>query len=107
MDGIRSFKWHKKLHGGRQGWGVKWQQGDVIGVACNMLKREMLVSLNGDYEQPNGVVFDLPHTARVIYPALFSSDDCHVRVNLGHEPFKHAYPSEVWASAQMQTVVQY
>ncbi len=81
---------------------MEWRQGDVIGIACNMLTRQMLVSLNGNYEQPNGVVFDLPHTARAMYPALFSSDDCHVHVNLGHEPFKHAYPSQVQASAQMQ-----
>ena len=107
VDGIRRFKWHKNLLGGRQEWGVKWVQGDVIGIACNMLTRQMLVSLNGDYREPNGVVFDLPHTALVMYPALFSSDDCHVHVNLGHAPFKHAHPSQVCEARRCITAAQY
>ncbi len=32
-----------------------------------------MVSLSDDYSHPNGVVFDLPQTAFVMYPALFTS----------------------------------
>jgi hypothetical protein len=54
----------------------------------------MIVSLNGDYSPPNGVVFELPRNARVMYPALFTSVEGHVRANLGHAPFKHAPPDK-------------
>jgi hypothetical protein len=57
-----------------------------------------MVSLNGDYSAPNGVVFNLPCNARVMYPALFSSVEGHVRVNLGHEPFQHAFPSQEYVA---------
>ncbi len=91
VDGTRSARWHGDS---KLSWGVKWQQGDVIGIACNMRTQQMIVSLNGDYSAPNGVVFELPLSARVMYPALFTSFEGHVRVNLGHAPFKYAYPSQ-------------
>lgn len=91
VDGTRRAKWHGESN---QHWGVRWRQGDVIGVACNMRTREMIVSLNGDYSPPNGVVFELPRAARVMYPALFTSVEGHVRANLGHAPFKYAPPDK-------------
>ena len=39
----------------------------------------MTVSLSGDCSHPNGVVFDLPQTAFVMYPALFTSVERHLR----------------------------
>ena len=53
-----------------------------------------MVSLSDDYSHPNGVVFDLPQTAFVMYPALFTSVERHLRANLGHSPFKYAAPSQ-------------
>jgi ankyrin repeat protein len=98
VDGIRGKKWHNDNDDKPKEWGVKWRQGDVIGIACNMRTRQMIVSLNGDYSAPNGVVFNLPCNARVMYPALFSSVEGHVRVNLGHEPFQHAFPSQEYVA---------
>ncbi len=53
-----------------------------------------MVSLSGDCSHPNGVVFDLPQTAFVMYPALFTSVEGHLRANLGHSFFKYAAPSQ-------------
>jgi hypothetical protein len=90
VDGVRCKKWNDTS----SPWNVSWRQGDVIGIACNMRMRQMIVSLNGDYTPPNGIVFELPQTADVVYPALFTSVEGHLRANIGHEPFKHAYPGQ-------------
>jgi hypothetical protein len=95
VDGVRG----KKLNGDlSESWSVNWRQGDVIGIACDMCTRQMIVSLNGDYSHPNGVVFDLPQTAFVMYPALFTSVEGHLRANLGHSPFKYAAPSQEYVA---------
>ena len=60
--------------------------------------RQMMVSLSGDCSHPNGVVFDLPQTAFVMYPALFTSVEGHLRANLGHSPFKYAAPSQEYVA---------
>jgi hypothetical protein len=58
----------------------------------------MMVSLSGDCSHPNGVVFDLPQTAFVMYPALSTSVEGHLRANLGHSPFKYAAPSQEYVA---------
>jgi hypothetical protein len=58
----------------------------------------MMVSLSGDCSHPNGVVFDLPQTAFVMYPALFTSVEGHLRANLGHSLFKYAAPSQEYVA---------
>ena len=57
-----------------------------------------MLSLSGDCSHPNGVVFDLPQTAFVMYPALFTSVERHLRANLGHSPFKYAAPSQEYVA---------
>ena len=96
VDGVRGNKWN--VGNCKEPWAVTWRQGDVIGIACNMRTRQMIVSLNGDYSPPNGIVFNLPHTERVVYPALFASTEGHLRANLGHAPFKHSYPNQDYAA---------
>ncbi len=34
---------------------VQWQNGDIIGLACDLDKMQMHVSLNGSFAAPNGV----------------------------------------------------
>jgi len=103
VDGVRCKKWNGTQHR----WNVDWQQGDVIGIACDMRARQMIVSLNGVYSPPNGVVFDLSQASNVVYPALFTSIDGHLRANLGHSPFKHAPPSQEYvAFASLEPFVE-
>ncbi len=117
IDGDRLLKWHRKSSelGGRQ-----WQEGDVIGLACDLrcgIKAQLCkrkhsedsddidedetghsggsiwVSLNGDFSPPYGLVFHLEEDLTGLF-AAFSSDSGIVRCNLGQEPFKHAPPGE-------------
>lgn len=72
----------------------KWKEGDVIGLACDLDKMEMLVSLNGSYEAPHGCIFTLaPDAVGDGLFAAFSGRQGKVRYNLGETPFKHAAPS--------------
>jgi hypothetical protein len=71
-----------------------WRKGDVIGLACDLENNQIHVSVNGSFNAPNGLIFEL------------SSDDVHnglfaaftdvsgkLRYNLGQTSFKHAPPS--------------
>jgi hypothetical protein len=72
----------------------QWKEGDVIGLACDLDKMEMLVSLNGSYEAPHGCIFKLaPDAVGDGLFAAFSGRRGKVRYNLGETPFKHAPPS--------------
>jgi hypothetical protein len=51
VDGTRQLQWHK----GQKAWKCKWRIGDVIGLACDLDKMQMHVSLNGSFAAPNGV----------------------------------------------------
>jgi hypothetical protein len=116
VDGHRLLKWHidNTAFGGR-----KWQDGDVIGLACDLrtqrgVSKEMQmnasdtcdqiqqesaggesiwVSLNGDFSPPYGVAFHLPQGLSGLF-AAFSFQRGAVRCNLGEEPFEYAPPGE-------------
>jgi ankyrin repeat protein len=112
VDGDRLLKWHngESSFGGR-----KWQDGDVIGLACDLRAESLLLqkdevkdsdtsgttpggggiwmSLNGDFSPPHSLAFHLPQGLGGLY-AAFSSCSGAVRCNLGEEPFKYAPPGE-------------
>ena len=55
---------------------------------------QMLVSVNGSFAAPNGVVFELaPDSVRDGLYAAFSGSIGKVRYNLGEVSFKYAPPS--------------
>jgi ankyrin repeat protein len=102
VDGVRCLKWNAS----KSSWNVSWRQGDVIGIACNMCTRQMIVSRNGDYSFPNGAVFDLSPAASVLYPALSTNVDGHLRANLGPF-FTHLPPSKEYVSFASLPFVDY
>ena len=72
-----------------------WKEGDVVGLACDLERGQVLVAVNGSFAPPNGLVFELPPDAAApggLFAALtgFSGS---VRCNLGASPFQHAPPS--------------
>ena len=92
MDGSRQTPWH---NGALGGYTCKWRTNDVVGLACDLTKGQISVSLNGNFECPNGVAFmlneqDIQHG---IYAAL-SAEKGRIRYNLGHSPFRFCPP---WA----------
>jgi hypothetical protein len=88
---------------------VKWQEGDVVGLACDLDKGQILVSVNGSFEPPNGVVFQEAGGFRGEIFAAISGKAGRVRYNLGDtQPFAHAPPSadfEAFSSASGATGV--
>jgi hypothetical protein len=71
-----------------------------------MCTRQMIVSRNGDYSFPNGAVFDLSPAASVLYPALSTNVDGHLRANLGPF-FTHLPPSKEYVSFASLPFVDY
>jgi hypothetical protein len=56
-------------------WGGHWKVGDVIGVACDLDRGALLVSVNGDLAAPNGLAFSVgvrpgPVVGASLFPAL-------------------------------------
>ncbi len=91
VDGTRQRKWHKDHV---KAWKCEWQISDVIGLACDLDKMQMHVSLNGSFAAPNGVVFELaPDAVGDGLFAAFSGSTGKVWFNFGQEPFRHAPPA--------------
>ena len=61
-----------------------WKEGDVIGIACDLVQMQMRVSLNGNFAAPDGAVFELDSGAvgEGLF-AAFSGQKGMVRYNLG------------------------
>ena len=75
-----------------------WKEGDVIGIACDLVQMQMRVSLNGNFAAPDGAVFELDPEA--VGEGLFAAFSAHkgmVRFNLGAS-FKFAPPSDEFAA---------
>jgi len=71
-----------------------WKEGDVIGLACDLQAMQMLVSVNGSFEPPNGCVFALaPDAVLSGLFAAFSCDGGTIGYNLGEAPFKYNPPA--------------
>ena len=92
VDGVRKIKWHAET----QAFECTWQAGDVVGLACDLVNLRMLVSLNGSFDPPNGVVFELASDdVQDGLFAAFTGKSGRMRCNLGRaEPFRHAPPGD-------------
>jgi hypothetical protein len=89
VDGMRQLLWHKGHKSHSSSWGGAWRPGDIIGVAVDLERGVMSVSVNGSFDHPNGTAFDCvrpgPTVGADIYPAL-SANRMKVAVNLGLDP---------------------
>ena len=93
VDGTRQLKWNA---GSEPGYQCKWKEGDVVGLACDLEKvtsMQMLVSVNGSFEAPNGHVFDLDF--ELVGDGLFAAftgQQGKVRYNLGEAAWRYQPP---------------
>ena len=94
FDGVRVSKWGD---GSDSAFGVKWQEGDVLGLACDMVNKTVSFSVNGSFEPPLGVAFDTI-VADSIAPAFSAQIGCKVVANFGQLPLKHAPPDDTYVS---------
>ena len=51
FDGVGVSKWGDDSS---SAFGVKWQEGDVLGLACDMVNKNVSFSVNGSFEPPLG-----------------------------------------------------
>jgi hypothetical protein len=99
FDGVRVSKWGD---GSSSAFGVKWQEGDVLGLACDMLNKSVSFSVNGSFEPPLGVAF-ANIAADSIAPAFSTQRGFKVVANFGQLPLKHAPPDETYVSVNAAT----
>ena len=51
-----------------------WKTGDVVGLACDLDDMQVLVSVNGSFAPPNGLVFELaPHEEEHFYFSFYKN----------------------------------
>ena len=88
---------------------VKWQEGDVVGLARDLEKGQILVSVNGSFEAPNVVAFQEAGNFKGEIFAAITGKAGRLRYNLGDtKPFAHAPPAadfEAFCSASGATGV--
>jgi hypothetical protein len=94
FDGVHVRKWGD---GSSSAFGVEWQEGDVLGLACDMVNKSVSFSVNGSFEPPLGVAFD-KIVADSIAPAFSAQMGFKVVANFGQLPLKHAPPDETYVS---------
>jgi hypothetical protein len=94
VGGTRQRKWQN----GNEAWECKWQDGDIICLACDLDKMQMHVSLNGNFAAAHGVVFELaPEAVGDCLFAVFTGSRGKVRFNLGEADFRHATLASAYA----------
>lgn len=117
IDGHSRLRCHDGIAGV---WEGSWKAGDVIGLACDLTGEtmQMLVSVNGSFASPSGLVFNLkPEQVGAGLFAAFSGLSAHfpmssgeMQFNLGETPFKYRAPSHDYKSfvnfSQMNSIHQ-
>jgi hypothetical protein len=90
----REYNQFAKHKGESKAYECVWKTGDVVGLACDLDGMQVLVSVNGSFAPPNGLVFELaPHAVHGGLFAAFTGGRGELRYNLGQAPFKYAAPS--------------
>ena len=95
FDGVRLVKYANDV-GGRA-FGAAWKEGDVLGLACDMVNKSVSFSVNGSFEPPLGLAFQ-NIAAHSIAPAFTASSGFKVVANFGQLPLKHAPPDGTYVS---------
>ncbi len=95
FDGVRVVKCANDAQG--SAFGVAWQEGDVLGLACDMVNKTVSFSVNGSFEPPLGLAFQ-NIAADSIAPAFSAYSGFKVVANFGQLPLKHAPPDETYVS---------
>ncbi len=103
FDQGKVIKCANDVNGSGSAFGVVWQEGDVLGLACDMVNKTVSFSVNGSFEPPLGVAFD-NIVADSIAPAFTAQVGFKVVANFGHLPFKHFPPDESYVSVQVASV---
>jgi len=99
VDGVSKKRLHKSEGGNEDCVGdclydCSWKKGDIIGLACDLKNNQVHVSVNGSFDEPNGLIFELSSDdVQVGLFAAFTGVSGKLCYNLGQTTFKHAPPS--------------
>ena len=94
FDGVRVRKWGD---GSSRTFGVEWREGDVLGLACDMVNKSVSFSVNGSFEPPLGLAFQ-NIAADSIAPAFTATSGFKVVANFGQLPLKHMPHDDTYVS---------
>ena len=103
-DGVRHNGKSSKYYGRGNEEG-RWKVGDTVGLACDLDKMQILVSVNGSFVSPvhpTGVIFELAPDEVVdgLFTALLGRlEDMKVKYNMGEKPFKYSALTEDYRSS--------
>jgi hypothetical protein len=103
VDGGRRLLWHAGHGSHRAPWrGTPWRRGDVIGIAVDLERGALAVSVNGSFDPPNGDAFDCVRSSvaagAAVYPAL-SAKNMTVALNLGLDPARPLRFAPPWTQS--------
>jgi hypothetical protein len=91
IDGSRKCTWHN----GSRGFGRLWKTGDTIGIACDLNKKSLSFSLNGNWSKPFGVAYENIEVAGGLSPGFTvqggHSGTGNFRIKLGGNNSKLKY----------------
>ena len=95
FDPVDGYKWHNN---NSTQWDNECERDgrDVLGVALDMVRGEMLYGWNGVWDPPLGVALNVD-TNLQLFPAI-SGIDIHVEVNFGDAPFSYGGPDPSYKS---------
>jgi hypothetical protein len=106
VDGLTQVSWHGDDRRGPQPWPTKWQKGDVISLAVDMVKGELWFGHNGVWSKEFVILSQLSSPMvsrddgddgirlRFVCPALTVSHSVRYSMNLGAAPFRYPAPSD-------------
>ena len=78
----------------------------MIGLACDLEAGQMHVSVNGSFDAPHGVAFQLPINSDGLFPAFTGGGAVVMKWNFGEGSFRHAPPSDDFVSFEHLRVAQ-
>mmetsp|Transcript_88088 Transcript_88088/g.234209 ORF Transcript_88088/g.234209 Transcript_88088/m.234209 type:complete len:457 (+) Transcript_88088:4897-6267(+) len=85
-----------KWHNGEERYGCRWRCGDVIGFACDLVEGEILISVNGNWNHPNGQLFKIPTTIQGLFPSITGKFN-EAKLNFGRDRFRYRAPNDTYA----------
>merc|ERR1711924_198999 len=91
--GFNRYRAIKSHNNGEAQWGKSVQRGSVVvvGVALDMVKGEILYSMDGKWTAPMGVAFDAIDTNTQFFPAV-TGHNCTLCANFGERDFTYGPP---------------
>eukprot|EP00293_Proteomonas_sulcata_P014233 CAMPEP_0184299148 /NCGR_PEP_ID=MMETSP1049-20130417/9810_1 /TAXON_ID=77928 /ORGANISM="Proteomonas sulcata, Strain CCMP704" /LENGTH=259 /DNA_ID=CAMNT_0026609495 /DNA_START=94 /DNA_END=873 /DNA_ORIENTATION=+ len=91
VDGVRGRRWHPSAPQALSAYPFKWKKGDFLCLASDLVDMRMLVAVNGDFSDPQTLIFEFGEEVDALFPAISASNSTF-KYNLGASGFKFNPP---------------